>query len=144
MIFLASTVAFAGVPGMSAYAASKAHVLSFAEGFAAEVAGDGIAVLALCPGPTSTGIWPTGANPSLAMRPEAVADLALRKLGKRTTTVAGLPNRLIAFSTRFAPRWVNSFIFGKVVGGMLKNVTPVSESAGFAPSASPRTTVTTG
>ena len=90
VIFLASTVAFAGVPGMSAYAASKAHVLSFAEGFAAEVAGDGIAVLALCPGPTSTEIWPTGATPSLPMRPEAVADLALRKLGKRTTTVAGL------------------------------------------------------
>jgi NAD(P)-dependent dehydrogenase (short-subunit alcohol dehydrogenase family) len=50
MIFLASTVAFAGVPGMSAYAASKAHVLTFAEGFASEVAHDGIAVLALLSG----------------------------------------------------------------------------------------------
>ena len=46
MIFLASTVAFAGVPGMSAYSASKAHVLTFAEGFAREVADDGIAVFA--------------------------------------------------------------------------------------------------
>lgn len=144
VIFLASTVAFAGVPGMSAYAASKAHVLSFAEGLAAEVAGDGIAVLALCPGPTSTEIWPNGATPTLPMHPEAVADLALRKLGRRTTTVAGLSNRLITFSTRFAPRWVNTLIFGKVVGGMLKSVTPGSESAGFAPSASPRTTVSTG
>ena len=63
VIFLASTVAFAGVPGMSAYAASKAHALSFAEGFAREVGGDGIAVLALCPGPTSTEIWPTGRPP---------------------------------------------------------------------------------
>ena len=133
VIFLASTVAFAGVPGMSAYAASKAHALSFAEGFAREVSGDGIAVLALCPGPTSTEIWPEGATPSLPMRPEAVVRIALKKLGKRTTVVAGLLNRLITFSTRFAPRWANSLIFGRVVGGMLRNVRSGSESARHAP-----------
>ena len=125
IIFLASTVAFAGVPGMSAYAASKAYALSFAEGFAREVAGDGIAVLALCPGPTRTDIWPAGATPTLPMRPEAVAEVALRKLGRRTTVVAGILNRLITLSTRFAPRWANSLIFGKVVGGMFKNVPAV-------------------
>jgi short-subunit dehydrogenase len=127
VVFLASTVAFAGVPGMSAYAASKAHALSFAEGFAREVRGDGIAVLALCPGPTSTEIWPEGATPSLPMSPDAVAEVALRKLGKRTTVVAGRLNRLITLSTRFAPRWANSLIFGKVVGGMFKNVRAGSE-----------------
>ena len=125
VIFLASTLAFAGVPGASGYAASKAHALTFAEGFAREVAGDGIAVLALCPGPTRTEIWPTGATPTLPMRPDAVVEFALRKLGRRTTVVAGLLNRLITFSTRFAPRWMNSLIFGKVVGGMFKNVAVV-------------------
>jgi short-subunit dehydrogenase len=125
VIFLASTLAFAGVPSMSGYAATKAHALTFAEGFAREVAGDGIAVLALCPGPTRTEIWPTGATPTLAMRPEAVVEVALRKLGRRTTVVAGLLNRLITMSTRFAPRWMNAIIFGKVVGGMFKNVPAV-------------------
>ena len=139
MIFLASTVAFAGVPGMSAYAASKAHVLTFAEGFAGEVARDGIAVLALCPGPTSTEIWPSGATPTLPMRPEAVADVALRKLGRRTTVVAGLLNRLITFSTRFAPRGANSMIFGKVVGGMFKHATTGPTTAAPVPTTSPRT-----
>jgi hypothetical protein len=57
------------------------------------------------------------------MRPDAVVEFALRKLGRRTTVVAGLLHRLITFSTRFAPRWMNSLIFAKVVGGMLKNVT---------------------
>jgi short-subunit dehydrogenase len=132
VIFLASTVAFAGVPGMSAYAASKAHALSFAEGFAREVRGDGVAVLALCPGPTSTEIWPAGATPSLPMRPEAVAGLALRQLGRRTTVVAGRLNRLITFSTRFAPRWANSLIFGRVVGGMFRNVRAGSLTAASA------------
>src|SRR5437763_70923 len=101
----------------------KAHALTFAEGFAREAACDGIAVLALCPGPTRTEIWPTGATPTLPMRPDAVVEIALRKLGRRTTVVAGLLNWLITTSTRFVPRWMNSLIFGKVVGGMLKNVT---------------------
>jgi hypothetical protein len=56
------------------------------------------------------------------MRPEAVVEVALRKLGRRTTVVAGLLNRLITFSTRFAPRWMNSLMFGRVVGRMVKNV----------------------
>jgi uncharacterized protein len=73
VVFLASTVAFAGVPGMSGYGASKAHALTFAEGFAREVAGDGVAVLALCLGPTRADIRPTGAAPTLLMRPEAMS-----------------------------------------------------------------------
>jgi short-subunit dehydrogenase len=125
VVFVASTLAFAGVPGMSGYAASKAHTLTFAEGFAREIAGDRVAVLALWPGPTRTEIWPTGATLTLPMRPEAVVEVALRKLGRSTTVVAGLLNRLITFSTRFAPRWINSLIFEKVVGGMFKNVTVV-------------------
>lgn len=133
MIFLASTLAFVGVPWMSGYSATKAHALTFAEGFAREVAGDGIAVLALCPGPTSTEFWPTGATPTLPMRPEAVAEVALRKLGRRTTVVAGLLNRLITLSTRLAPRWVNSLIFGKFAGGMLKNAEGVAGTANNVP-----------
>ncbi len=140
MIFLASTVAFAGVPGMSAYAATKVHVLAFAEGFAREVAHHGIAVLALCPGPTSTEIWPSGTTPTLPMRPEAVAEIGLRKLGRRTMVVAGLLNRLITFSTRCAPRWINSMIFGKVVGGMLKGATSVPRTVVTVSTTSPRTT----
>ena len=140
VVFLASTVAFAGVPVMCGYSATKAHALTFAEGFAREVAGDGIAVLALCPGPTSTDIWPTGATPTLPMRPDAVAEVALRALGRRTTVVAGLLNRLVTFSTRLAPRWANSLIFGRVVGGMLKHAQGV---AGTVP-ATPRTPAATG
>lgn len=121
IVCLASTVAFAGVPSMCGYAATKAHALTFAEGLASELRKEGIAVMAVCPGPTSTEIWPKGATPTLPMKPEAVAEIALRKLGKRTTVVTGLLNKLIIFSLRFAPRWMNTMIFGKVVGGMFKN-----------------------
>lgn len=141
MVFLASTVAFAGVPGMSAYAASKAHALTFAEGLARELSADGVSVLALCPGPTRSEIWPAGATPALPMDPDDVAEAALRKLGRRTTVVAGLLNRFITLSTRFGPRWLNSRIFGKVVGGMFKNV----GAGSAAPEVTePRTPATTG
>ncbi len=122
IICLASIVGFAGVPSMASYSASKAYALTFAEGISRELRKDGVAVLALSPGPTSTEIWPKGATPSMLQRPDIVAEIALRKLGKRTTVVTGLLNKLIIFSLRFAPRWVNSMIFEKVVGGMFKNV----------------------
>jgi short-subunit dehydrogenase len=97
MIFVSSTVAFAGVPSWSNYAASKAHDLVFAEGLAGELRKDGISVLALCPGPTRTELLPPGARPLFPMRPDAVVGIALKKLGRRTTVVAGRLNRIIAF-----------------------------------------------
>ena len=57
VVFLASTLAFAGVPGMSSYAASKAHALTFAEGFAREVAGDGIVAPDSIPRGTPLALW---------------------------------------------------------------------------------------
>jgi short-subunit dehydrogenase len=124
MIFVSSTVAFAGVPLWSNYAASKAHDLVFAEGLAKELRRDGIAVLALCPGTTQTEFWSSGAKPRFSMQPKAVVDVALRKLGRKTTVVAGWLNSIIAWSTRLLPRSWNAAIFGWVIGGMLKGSKP--------------------
>jgi uncharacterized protein len=122
MIFIASTLAFAGVPSWSNYAASKAHDLVLAEGLARELRGDGISVLALCPGVTRTELWPAGSEPRFAMRPEVVAEIGLKKLGRRTTVVAGWLNRLTVFATRLLPRSWNAAIYGWVVGRMLNRV----------------------
>jgi len=120
IIFVSSIVALAGVPMWTNYAASKAYDLVLAEGLAKELRHQGISVLAVCPGATLTELWPSGAKPFFAMKPNAVADVALNKLGKRTTVVAGLMNKVIAFSTRLLPRSWNAAIFGWVIGGMLK------------------------
>jgi len=52
---VASTAAFQPGPGMAVYFATKAFVLSFSEALAEELAGTGVTVTALCPGPTPTG-----------------------------------------------------------------------------------------
>ena len=51
---VASTAAFQPGPLMAVYYATKAYVLSFTEALANELAGSGVTVTALCPGPTIT------------------------------------------------------------------------------------------
>ena len=52
---LSSVAAFSAGPYMSVYYASKAFVLSFSEALSEELAGTGVTVTAICPGPTATG-----------------------------------------------------------------------------------------
>src|SRR5262249_58398380 len=113
---------------MSNYAGSKAQDLVFAEGLAKELRNDGISVLALCPGPTRTELWPSGSDPGSAMQPGAVVGLALKKLGRTTTVVAGWKNSLTALATRLLPRSWNATIFGRVVGGMFRGVKPPTQA----------------
>jgi len=120
IIFVSSTVAFAGVPSWSNHAASKAHDLVFAEGLAKELRKDGISVLALCPGPTRTELWPAGTKPLFPMQPTAVVNIVLKKLGRKTTVVAGWKNWITVFSTRLLPRSWNAAILGWAVNVMLR------------------------
>jgi short-subunit dehydrogenase len=122
IIFVSSIAAYAAIPSMSNYAASKAHDLVFAEGLARELRQDGISVLALCPGPMRTNLWPAGSTLFLPMQPEVVVDIALKKLGRKTTVVAGRRNALTAFATRLLPRAWNAAIFGSVIEWTLKGV----------------------
>jgi len=99
---------------MAVYYATKAFVLSFTEALAEEVAGQGITVTALVPGPTDTNFAVTaGNNESKLFRNGKVMDAATvarvgyegLMAGKRVA-IAGTSNKLTAFSTRLAPRTV--------------------------------------
>lgn len=87
---VASVVGFQAVPGMTAYSASKAFVLSFSEGLAEELVGSGVRVTALCPGLTKT---------------EMVADL----------DVAQVPELLMADAGQVARDGVSAMKRGEVV-----------------------------
>ncbi|MFQ5931280.1 MAG: SDR family NAD(P)-dependent oxidoreductase [Nitrospiraceae bacterium] len=119
MIFVSSIVAFAGAPAWSNYCATKAYKLILAEGLAKELKKDGVDVMALCPGTTRTEFQKVAnTRDVMAMDPDVVVRHALEKLGRTNTTVAGLANSLLVFSTRLQPRWLNSTMFGMAVQRM--------------------------
>ncbi|MBP1626887.1 MAG: family oxidoreductase [Holophagaceae bacterium] len=107
---VASTGAFQPCPGMAAYGATKAYVLSFSEAVAEELAGTGVFVTALCPGPTRTRFAERAAMVgSFLFRDAMAADAVARSgvqalLAGRRLRVTGWRNRLMAFAIRFSPR----------------------------------------
>jgi len=108
---VASTAAFQPGPRMAVYYASKSYVLSFSEALANELAGTGVTVTTLCPGPTHTGFGKRagidGANVFRAgvMSAAAVADAGYRGLMQgKGLVIPGLRNTLLAASVRFGPR----------------------------------------
>lgn len=109
---VASITAFQpGGPGMAAYYASKAFVLSFSRGLARELAGTGVSVTALCPGPTRTGFEDSaGMGRTLLFRwfsgvdARSVAAAGYRGLErKRTVVVPGFWNKLMAVTGTLSP-----------------------------------------
>ncbi|MEI7913911.1 MAG: SDR family oxidoreductase [Mycobacteriaceae bacterium] len=108
---VASTAGFQPIPTMAVYAATKAFVLSFTEALWAETRKTGVRVVALCPGATETEFFDaTGKDFMTSGRQSAdeVAAVGLKAFfdGNGPTVVSGTLNRLMASSSRLAPRSV--------------------------------------
>ena len=130
IIFLASTIGFMAAPLWTNYAASKSYDLLLGEGLAGELKEHGVDVMSLCPGGTRTEFQEV-ANVSTAKMPkmmerfafmdaEDVVRIALNKLGKQTTVVAGWQNGLMVQANRIAPRKATAAIGKRLVQNMLK------------------------
>jgi len=110
---VASVASFAPGPQMAVYYATKAYVLSLSEALHEEVRDRGVRVVALCPGPTRTefgavsGIGDTRLFRGFASDMAPVIRAGLRALDRnRAIALPGLGNRVAAFGTRLAPRWL--------------------------------------
>ena len=111
ILLLASVAAFQPIPGYAVYAATKAFVLSLGHALHAELKRQKVVVSVLCPGPTETGFFGSSRDKvgpmieKAMMQPDVVAQAGLSALYRgEVQHVPGMFNRLMAFSTRFAPR----------------------------------------
>lgn len=108
---VASTAAFQPGPLMSVYYATKAFVLHFSEGLANELAGTGVTVTTLCPGPTESEFQARAKmkdsrlvqGPMMDAKSVARAGLEGMYAGK-TVVIPGAVNQLMAMAVRFSPR----------------------------------------
>ncbi|WP_406402098.1 SDR family NAD(P)-dependent oxidoreductase [Streptomyces sp. NBC_00879] len=111
LLNVSSTLAFAPVPNLSVYSATKAFVTSFSESLWYEHKDRGVYVMGLCPGMTATESQPhTGEDvpAGLVQTPEQVVAAALTALRhrKRPTVISGRKNALFATAARNLPRRV--------------------------------------
>lgn len=119
LINVSSTAAFAPVPRMAVYAASKAFVLSFTEAITAELAREPIDVVALCPGATKSDFgrragFRFGSMPG-ALSASKVARIGLDAVGRRSVVFTDTPSRL-ALSGAMRARAALSRILNRGIG----------------------------
>jgi len=117
---VASTAGFQPGPGMAVYYATKAYVLHLSEAVAEELAGTGVTITALCPGPTESGFQERAGmeGARLARRRRLYQDAAeVAEMGVRAfergqrVYVPGTLNRLGTVAPRLLPRaWTAKLI----------------------------------
>ena len=106
-----STAGFQPGPMLGVYYATKAYVLSFTEALAEEVAGSGLRVSCLCPGPTATEFARTAAlTNSNLFRRQTMTSADVARLGYdgwqkgKVVVIPGFQNRLGVALVRLSPR----------------------------------------
>ena len=111
LLNVASVVAFLPGPRMAVYYASKAYVLSFTEALHNELAGQGVRVTALCPGPVPSefqaraGFEPGFDSAILNVSPASVAKAGYHGLmANKRAVLPGLGNKALPFLLRLFPR----------------------------------------
>lgn len=110
-----STAGFHPFPGQVGYSASKAFVKSYTEGLRGELAGTGVTVALLCPGPVRTEFLKTAGMDEQAfaaafpkfmwMDSRDVARVGVDAVDRdRGTVIAGLPSQMSTRLMQFTPR----------------------------------------
>ena len=123
LLNIASTASYQPTPGMAAYGASKAYVLSLTEAIGYEARGSGLRVLAFSPGPTRTEFFDVvgGTEGAAVGRFQSAAQVvaaALAELDRthpRPSVVSGRANAATAILARLAPRRFTLFAVARAL-----------------------------
>lgn len=125
IINVSSTASFQPIPFMATYAATKAFVTSFSQAIAEENRELGIAVTALCPGPTDTNFFAAAnATPFSAkgmQTSEEVVEKALKAVrARKPLTVSGVSNYIGSVLGTITPDSLITRAIGKYLRPKLK------------------------
>ncbi|MGA7749767.1 MAG: SDR family oxidoreductase [Gallionella sp.] len=115
LVGIASVAGFRGLPGASAYSASKAAAISYLESLRVELHGSGVKVVTICPGYIKTPL--TAANP-YTMPFILDVDVAARRMAraierKASFTVIPWQMGLVGHLLNWLPRWLYDSLFAK-------------------------------
>ena len=106
LVGIASVAGLRGLPGASAYSASKAAAITYLESLRVELAGSGVAVVTICPGYIATPM--TAGNPyrmPFLISAERAATLIARAIARRRRFyVLPWPMALVGRVLRILPR----------------------------------------
>ncbi len=101
IIFVASLAAFQAMPHLASYTAAKSYVLCLGEALYFELHPKGVDITVLCPGSTDTPSTHSSGGSGIAERTkmgvEPVVSAALGALGRKTTVIPGILNRVAHF-----------------------------------------------
>lgn len=114
VVNVASVVGRRGVPGQSAYAASKAAVCSVGEALRIEWAPDGIAVCTLNPALTATGFFEAQANPSGLPGPDLAAAAGADDVARHVLELDRRPSPELSLRWKWRVLGVLSVLFPRV------------------------------
>lgn len=124
---VASTAAMQPLPYAAGYSAAKAYVLTFSEAIHQEVAGRGVTVTALCPGPVETEFWEVadwrvaGGRSFEKAFPAKVSAAGVARAGVdgldsgSRVVVPGLPMRAAMLAARYVPHAVKLPVVERVM-----------------------------
>lgn len=108
LVGIASVAGYRGLPGATAYSASKAAAIAYLEGLRVELRSSGITVITICPGYITTAM--TANNPyrmpfiiSAEIAAEKIVTIIARQ---KTFAVLPWPMAIIARLMHVLPRWI--------------------------------------
>jgi short-subunit dehydrogenase len=108
LVGIASVAGYRGLPGATAYSASKAAAIAYLEGLRVELRGSGITVITICPGYIATAM--TAGNPyrmPFIISAETAAEKIVSVITRRKTfAVLPWPMAIVARLMHVLPRWI--------------------------------------
>lgn len=108
LVGIASVAGYRGLPGATAYSASKAAAIAYLEGLRVELRGSGITVITICPGYIATAM--TAGNPyrmPFIISAETAAEKIVSVIARRKTfAVLPWPMAIVTRLMHVLPRWI--------------------------------------